>query len=101
MVGKRGLFDEKRRVPAPAQDEEGERSITVWLRSRPAAGAASCVSKDSAGRARVRVPMAGQHIFLEFFSFNMLTVSFEIGNTKKLMPPKRHQSKTWYLMPFL
>lgn len=58
MVGKRGLFDEKRRVPAPAQDEEGERSITVWLRSRPAAGAASCVSKDSAGRARVRVPMA-------------------------------------------
>ena len=37
MVGKRGLFDEKRRVPAPAQDEEGERSITVWLRSRPAA----------------------------------------------------------------
>ena len=58
MVGKRGLFDEKRRVPAPAQNEEGERSITVWLRSRPASGATSCVSKDSAGRARVRVPMA-------------------------------------------
>ena len=33
-------------------------------------------------------PGQGNTFFLEIFSFDMLTVSFEIGNTKKLMPPK-------------